>query len=222
MQKMTFGNFVPSAPADPQRPSGTCEVGGRPARVTFDRTHPQLAWITVVFGPDGTPLPLFAKHVTDLAVEGADVPVTAGADDHGTGALLGSIDPALVDAVLADASPIGEASPPAAQEAPAANGGPGPEQPPAAPQAQAADPPERSGIADIARKFSSVRDSIAEERGKLPAIDAEIEEARARLEMLRDRRGRVLEGIDPLRDESRALALDLELALRKKFGQGEV
>ena len=106
--------------SDPQRPSGTCEADGRPVFVFFDRSSPGPAWITVRADmEEGAPLPAALAGVRTLTIHGRSVAVQALQLECEAGALQGSIDPELVDAVL-DSAPKPDAG--------AADPGPGPAQ----------------------------------------------------------------------------------------------
>ncbi|MYG04430.1 MAG: hypothetical protein F4173_19755, partial [Acidobacteriia bacterium] len=111
---MRLENFSPSG-QDPQRPSGPCLVGGRDAHAMFDRSKPGKASITVRFSKvPGDPLPEFARGREALVIAGSEVPVQAVNLECGAGALRGSLNPALVEAVAGPAAPAGPA-----QDAPA-------------------------------------------------------------------------------------------------------
>ena len=92
---MNLANFAPDG-QDPQRPSGPCEVGGHPARATFDRSGPQ-AKLTVQFVANGeaVPLPPDAVDCEQLHVLGTAVPVRPVNLGDGTEALRGLIDSGL-------------------------------------------------------------------------------------------------------------------------------
>lgn len=87
------------------KPAGPCELGGHPAHCFFDRSGVGLAWITIRASMDsGAPLPAALAGVRTLTVLGRGVPVSAVELKCGAGALRGSVDPELVQAVL-DAAP---------------------------------------------------------------------------------------------------------------------
>ena len=146
---------------DPQRPSGTCEVGGHPARATFDRRNPAAAKLTVQFG-DGevTPLPPDAIDCAQIHIRGTAVPVQIVNLGDGTEALRGQIAPALADAVTGAAT----AASPAAPE-------------PAAPVPDVSDP-----LVALSRKRASAKRAADAHAARVKSLQSEAADLRARAE----------------------------------------
>ena len=111
---MQFASFIQTN-QDPARPSGNAELSGIPVRAFFDRSNPGEAWLTIRqdMAP-GAQLPPRLRTVTAVAVAGAQVPVRAVQLKCGAGALQGSLDPALVEAV---AGPVAQLASEAETEA---------------------------------------------------------------------------------------------------------
>ena len=156
---MHLKNFdFSQASQDPLRPSGPCEAGGHPAHCFFDRSGPGLAWVTLRFSmTPGALLPEFARGCEALVIAGAEVPVRQAKLKCGAGALQGSLDPALVEAV---AGPVPDpASPgPDAVTAPAAGAGdPPPPSDPGLPLPSDPAPPARAVEDRTAAKLDAFR-----------------------------------------------------------------
>ena len=97
---MELKNFR-QANENADKPAGPCELGGHPAHCFFDRSGVGLAWITIRASMDsGAPLPAALAGVRTLTVLGRGVPVSAVELKCGAGALRGSVDPELVQAIL--------------------------------------------------------------------------------------------------------------------------
>ena len=200
---MNLRNFT-QANQDPQKPSGPCEVGGHPAHCFFDRSNPSLAWITVRFDmTPAAPLPGFAKGCTELDVDGTAVPVRVVQLKCKAEALQGSIDPALVEAVVTATAPPAVPADAAAERPPAGAADP----PPPADGGDAvmakvkAYQGAKAACTEAQQKLAAVRkaerrlqrelEDAAEEREELeaalPALEASAREIRQQLRDALDR-----------------------------------
>ena len=138
---------------DPQRPSGTCEAGGHPARAELDRSGPR-ARLTVRFGPDGEQvLPPEALDGVSLLIAGTAVPAAAVNLDGGGEALRARLDPALADALVG-----GGAAPPADPGAGKA-----------------------SGLVELSRQHDAAKAERAAHSGRAKELEAEAAGLRERL-----------------------------------------
>ena len=172
---MELRNFV-STGQDPQRPSGTCEAGGIPASVFFDRSDPAVAEVTLRFSTEaGAPLPPVARNRTELLIAGTAVPIREVHLEDGSGALRGALDPAAVEAFTGPVS--GPAARPAdgngPQGAPESEPGPRAEAAPlvALARRHAEAKRERAAFAD---RIEALRKSAAGLRAQLEAAEGEL------------------------------------------------
>lgn len=157
-------------------------MGGRDAHALFDRSKPGKASITVRFSKvPGDPLPEFARGREALVIAGSEVPVQAVNLECGAGALRGSLNPALVEAVAGPAAPAGPAQDaPAPVPVPAPAPGPGAGDPPLSPPAPADSDRAAGRLAafrDAKAALAKAGESIAGARERAARLQREAEAA---------------------------------------------
>ncbi len=155
-------------------------MGGRDAHALFDRSKPGKASITVRFSKmPGDPLPEFARGREALVIAGSEVPVQAVNLECGAGALRGSLNPALVEAVAGPAAPAGPAQD-APVPVPAPAPGPGAGDPPLSPPAAADSDRAAARLAafrDAKAALAKSEESIAGARERAARLQREAEAA---------------------------------------------
>ena len=204
---MELTHFTPGP--DSQRPAGPCTLGGRAAFCAVDRSDPALAWVTLSFGTGPAPLPEFALQVSEISVAGIPVPVQPVKLEDGSGALQGSVDPALAGDFLALPPVSGEARPAPEAHAPETPAPPAPANLAAGPADgddavfakveayRAAKAAHAEGLARVAplrkaeRRLRRELEDAAEEReeleASLPALETAVADARRQLRETLDR-----------------------------------